>query len=115
LLLSAGFLAAPAETGRHLSTRKQIQENNQENKNENKNENGAKVTREARGGIVMSMLKIAAVLSLAGVFGVVVSVILGGTPALDVLDAAFVCLALAGGIMILHVLIGLWTDFAKSA
>ena len=64
----------------------------------------------------MSAPKIAALLSLAGMLGVIVSVMLGTLPGADyLLDAAFVCLVLAGVIMMLHVLIGLWTDFTRSA
>ena len=64
----------------------------------------------------MSAPKIAALLGAAGLFGVVLSVMLGKLPGADyLLDAAFVCLGLAGVIMILHVLIGLWTDFSRSA
>ena len=64
----------------------------------------------------MSTPKIAALLGAAGLFGVVLSVMLGKLPGADyLLDAAFVCLGLAGVIMILHVLIGLWTDFSRSA
>jgi hypothetical protein len=65
--------------------------------------------------MVMSTLKIAALLGVAGVFGVIVSVLLGKALAADyLLDAALICLALAGIITMLHVVIGLWTDFAKS-
>jgi hypothetical protein len=75
-----------------------------------------KITRKATGGVVMSAPKIAGLLAVAGMFGVVVSVMLGKLPGADyLLDGAFVCLALAGVIMILHVLIGLWTDFTRSA
>jgi hypothetical protein len=64
----------------------------------------------------MSAPKIAALLSVAGMFGVITSVIIGKLSVADyLLDAAFGCLMLAGVIMILHVLIGLWTDFARSA
>jgi hypothetical protein len=77
---------------------------------------GVKITRKATGGIVMSAPKIAGLLAVAGMFGVVVSVMLGKLPGADyLLDGAFVCLALAGVIVILHVLIGLWTDFTRSA
>jgi hypothetical protein len=77
---------------------------------------GVKITRKATGGIVMSAPKIAGLLALAGMFGVLVSVMLGKLPGADyLLDGAFVCLALAGVIMILHVLIGLWTDFTRFA
>jgi hypothetical protein len=63
----------------------------------------------------MSAPKIAALLGAAGLLGVVLSVMLGKLSGADyLLDAAFVCLALAGVIMILHVLIGLWTDFTRS-
>jgi uncharacterized membrane protein YfcA len=64
----------------------------------------------------MSTPKIAALLAVAGMIGVVVSVLLGKLPGADyLLDVAFVCLVLAGVIMILHVLIGLWRDFTRSA
>jgi hypothetical protein len=64
----------------------------------------------------MSTPKIAALLAAAGMIGVVVSVLLGKLPGADyLLDAAFVCLVLAGVITILHVVIGLWTDFGRSA
>ena len=64
----------------------------------------------------MSTPKIAALIAAAGMIGVVVSVLLGKLPGADyLLDAAFVCLVLAGVIMILHVVIGLWTDFSRSA
>jgi hypothetical protein len=63
----------------------------------------------------MSALKIATLLGAAGLFGVVISVILGKFPGADyVLDAAFGCLALAAIVVILHVVIGLWTDFTSS-
>jgi hypothetical protein len=79
-------------------------------------QNGVKITRKATGGIVMSAPKIAALLGLAGMLGVIVSVMLGKLSGADyLLDAAFVCLVLAGVIMILHVLIRLWTDFSRSA
>jgi hypothetical protein len=78
--------------------------------------NGVKITRKATGGIVMSTPKIAALLAAAGMIGVVVSVLLGKLPGADyLLDAAFVCLVLAGVTMILHVVVGLWTDFGRSA
>jgi uncharacterized membrane protein YfcA len=64
----------------------------------------------------MSTPKIAALLAAAGMIGVVVSVLLGKLSGADyLLDAAFVCLVLAGVIMILHVVIRLWTDFSRSA
>jgi hypothetical protein len=66
--------------------------------------------------MVMSAPKIATLLGVAGMFGVVVAVMLGTVPGADyLLDTAFVCLLLAGVILILHVLIGLWTDFTRSA
>jgi hypothetical protein len=81
-----------------------------------KKQNGVKIARKATGGIGMSAPKIAALLAVAGMFGVVVSVMLGKLTGADyLLDAAFVCLVLAGFIMILHVLIRLWTDFIRSA
>jgi hypothetical protein len=49
-------------------------------------------------------------------FGVMASVLLGKLAGADyLLDAAFLCLSLAGVILILHVFIGLWTDFTRSA
>lgn len=64
----------------------------------------------------MSAPKIAALLGVAGMFGVVVSVLMRKLLGADyLLDAAFVCLVLAGVVMILHVLIGLWRDFTRSA
>jgi hypothetical protein len=81
-----------------------------------KKQDGVKLTRKATGGIVMSTPKIAALLGVAGMLGVIVSVMLGKLSGADyLLDAAFVCLVLAGVIMILHVAIGLWTDFTRSA
>ena len=64
----------------------------------------------------MSAPKIAALLGAAGFFGVlVVAVMLGKFAWADyLLDAAFVCLGLAAVIIILHFLIGLWTDFSRS-
>ena len=63
----------------------------------------------------MSAPKIATLFGAAGLFGVLVSVMLGKLSGADyLLDASFVCLALAGIIMILHVLIGLWADFTRS-
>ncbi len=64
----------------------------------------------------MSAPKIATLLAIAGAFAIIISVMLGTLTGADyLLDAAFVCLALAGVIMMLHVLIGLWTDFTRSA
>ncbi len=64
----------------------------------------------------MSAPKIAILLAIAGMFGVIVSVMLGTLSGADyLLDAAFVCLVLAGVIMMLHVLLGLWTEFTRSA
>lgn len=64
----------------------------------------------------MSAPKIAILLAIAGTFGVIVSVMLGTlTAAGYLLDAAFICLVLAGVIMMLHVILGLWTDFTRSA
>jgi hypothetical protein len=65
--------------------------------------------------MVVSAPKIATLFGAAGLFGVVISVMLGKLPGADyLLDASFVCLVLAGIIMILHVLIGLWADFTRS-
>jgi len=64
----------------------------------------------------MSAPKIATLLAIAGMFGVLVSVVLGSLVGADyLLDASFVCLVLAGVIIMLHVLIGLWSDFTRSA
>ena len=64
----------------------------------------------------MSAPKIATLLAIAGTFGVIVSVMLGTLTGADyLLDAAFVCLVLSGVTVMLHVLIGLWTDFTRSA
>jgi hypothetical protein len=64
----------------------------------------------------MSAPKIATLLAIAGMFGVVVSVVLGTLVGADyLLDASFVCLVLAGVVIMLHVLIGLWSDFTRSA
>jgi hypothetical protein len=64
----------------------------------------------------MSAPKIASLLTIAGLLGVLVSVILGKLPGADyVLDAAFVCFGLAAIVLISHVLIRLWTDFTSSA
>jgi hypothetical protein len=66
--------------------------------------------------MTMSTPKIAALLGMAGMFGVMIAVMLGTLSGADyLLDAAFVCLVLAGVIMMLHVLMGLWTDFTRSA
>jgi hypothetical protein len=64
----------------------------------------------------MSAPKIAALLAIAGTFGLIVSVVLGALPGADsLLDASFVCLVLAGVIMMLHLILGLWTGFTRSA
>ena len=64
----------------------------------------------------MSAPKIATLLAIAGMFGVVVSVVLGPLVGADyLLDASFVCLVLAGVIIMLHVVIGLWSDLTRSA
>ena len=64
----------------------------------------------------MSAPKIATLLAIAGTFGLIVSVVLGPLTGADyLLDASFVCLALAGVIMMLHVMLGFWTDFTRSA
>jgi hypothetical protein len=65
--------------------------------------------------MIMSAPKMAALLGIAGVIGLIASVMLAKLAASDyLLDAAFVCLALAGVTMILHVLNGLWADFSRS-
>lgn len=64
----------------------------------------------------MSAPKIAALLAMAGTFGVIVSVMLGTVTGADyLLDAAFVCVVLACVIMMLHLVVGLWTNFTRSA
>ena len=64
----------------------------------------------------MSAPKIAALLAIAGTFGLIVSVVLGTLPGADsLLDVSFVCLVLAGVIMMLHLILGLWTGFTRSA
>lgn len=64
----------------------------------------------------MSAPKIASLLAIAGTFGVILSVMLGTLSGADyLLDAAFVCLVLAGVTMMLHVVVRLWTDFTRSA
>jgi hypothetical protein len=64
----------------------------------------------------MSAPKIAALLSIAGTFGLIASVLLGTLAGADyLLDASFVCLVLAGVIMMLHMVLGLWTEFTRSA
>ena len=64
----------------------------------------------------MSAPKIATLLAIAGTFGLIVSVMLGTLTGADyLLDASFVCLVLAGVIMMLHAILGLWTDFTRSA
>jgi high-affinity Fe2+/Pb2+ permease len=64
----------------------------------------------------MSAPKIAALLAIAGTFGLIVSVVLGSLAGADfLLDASFVCLVLAGVIMMLHVMFGFWTHFTRSA
>jgi hypothetical protein len=63
----------------------------------------------------MSAPKIAALLAIAGVFGLMASVVLGNLAGSGyLLDAAFVCLALAGVVTILHVASGLWAGFSRS-
>ena len=64
----------------------------------------------------MSAPKIAALLAIAGTFGLIASVMLGTLTGADyLLDVSFVCLVLAGVIMMSHVITGLWTDFTRSA
>jgi hypothetical protein len=64
----------------------------------------------------MSAPKIAALLAVAGLFGLILSVMLGPLTGTDyLLDVSFVCLVIAGVIMMLHVLIALWADFTRSA
>lgn len=64
----------------------------------------------------MSAPKIAALLAIAGTFGLIISIMLGTLTGADyLLDASFVCLVLAGVLVMLHVVLGLWTDFTRSA
>jgi len=64
----------------------------------------------------MSAPKIATLLAIAGTFGLIASIMLGTVTGADyLLDASFVCLVLAGVIMMLHAILGLWTDFTRSA
>jgi hypothetical protein len=80
------------------------------------NNKGSKNYEETNRRIIMSAPKIAGLLGIAGLSGVLVSVILGKLPGADyLLDAAFVCLGLAAIVVISHILIGLWTDFTSSA
>jgi hypothetical protein len=63
----------------------------------------------------MSAPKVASLFGLAGVLGVIVAVFLGTSERADLLlDVSFVCLALGGLIIIFHVLVSLWTDYAQS-
>jgi hypothetical protein len=64
----------------------------------------------------MAAPKIATLLAIAGTFGVIISVMLGTLTGADyLLDASIVCLVLAGVIMMLHVILGFWSDFTRSA
>jgi hypothetical protein len=64
----------------------------------------------------MSAPKFASLLGLAGALGVIIAVLIGTSERADyLLDAAFVCLALGGVTMLLHVVINLWTDFNRSS
>ena len=63
----------------------------------------------------MSAPKIASLLGLAGVLGLILSVLMGTSERSDyLLDASFVSLALGGLTVLAHVLINLWKDFAAS-
>ncbi len=63
----------------------------------------------------MSAPKVASLLGLAGALGLILAVLMGPSEPTDyLLDASFVCLALGGLIMVLHVLINLWADFTGS-
>jgi hypothetical protein len=64
----------------------------------------------------MSTLKIASLFGLAGALGLIVAVLIGPSEPTDyLLDASFICLALGGFFVLLHVLINLWTDFTRPA
>jgi hypothetical protein len=64
----------------------------------------------------MSAPRISGMLALIGLLGVVAVVTLGkAISASFLLDAAFICIALAGIIFLGYVLTGLWKDFKHSA
>ena len=64
----------------------------------------------------MSVPRISGLLALIGLLGVVAVVTLGKvTSATYLLDASFICIALAGVIFLGYVLAGLWKDFRRSA
>jgi hypothetical protein len=64
----------------------------------------------------MSIPGIAGLLALIGALGVVAAVTLGkAVSASYLLDASFICLAVAGVIFLGHVLRSLWRDFMRSA
>jgi hypothetical protein len=64
----------------------------------------------------MSAPRISGLLALIGLLGVVAVVILGKVTADNyLLDAALVCLALAGVIFLAYVSSRLWSDFTHSA
>lgn len=64
----------------------------------------------------MSAPRISGLLALLGLLGLVAMVILGkATSDNYVLDAALVCLALAGLIFLAHVSSRLWKDFTRFA
>ncbi len=64
----------------------------------------------------MSASRIATLLATAATFGVILSVLLGPLAgAAYLLDATLACFVLAGAIMVLHGMIGLWTDLTRSA
>jgi len=63
----------------------------------------------------MSAPKVASLFGLVGMLGVIIAVLLGTSERADLLlDASFVCLAVAGLIIIIHVLVSLWTDYARA-
>ena len=64
----------------------------------------------------MTMPKIASLLGLAGVLGMIVASILGTSAAADyVLVAFFVCLVLAGLLVLVHATIKFWIELNRSA
>lgn len=63
----------------------------------------------------MTTPKIASLFGLAGALGLIIAVLMGTSERTDLLlDASFVCLALGGVILIIHVLVNLFADFAES-
>jgi hypothetical protein len=63
----------------------------------------------------MSAPKIASLFGLIGVLGIILAVLMGTSEIAEILlDASFVCLALGGFFLLLHVLVNLWEDFTRS-